>query len=110
MEPARTQTNMITHSHKKLFDLLDKHQLNNAQTIQNPIVRVDLGDGSPPLTFGGDVCIVHYNRQKEIAHSTRKIQKRFRHLRRQEKNARCRTGDILPSSVTLLNWEGEPIR
>jgi hypothetical protein len=98
---------MITHSPKKVFNLLDKSNLDKVQTIQNPIVKVDVGDGSAPITIGGDICIVHYNRDKEIAHSTQKLQKRFRHLRKQEKQARCCSlGETFPN-VTLLNKAGE---
>ena len=99
---------MITHSHKKLFKILDKSNLDKIQTIQNPIVRVDLGDGSTPLVVGGDLCFVHYNRHKEIDHSTLKMQKRFRSIRKQQKRSHCCIGDILPSSVTRLNRDGEP--
>ena len=92
---------MITHSPKKVFNLLDKSKLDKPQTIQNPIVRVDVGDGTPPITVGGDWCFVHYNRDKEIAHSTQKLQKRFRHLKKQEAR-RNNLGDDFPN-VELLD-------
>ena len=102
---------MITHSHKKLFKKLDKSNLDKAQTIQNPIVSVDLKqEDNKPITIGGDFTIVHYNRQKEIDASTRKLQKRFRTLRKQEKHVRCiALGDTFPD-VTLPNCEGESNR
>lgn len=105
---------MITHSYKKVFKKLDKSKLSELQTIKNPVVSVDLGDGTTKIEIGGDICLVHYNRQKEIDHSTQKLQKRFRTLRKQEKRARCiGLSNIFPenlnmfTNVKLLNEEGE---
>jgi hypothetical protein len=98
---------MITPNHSKLFKELDKSRIDKVQILNTPVVKVTLSGEIDKTEFGGDRTIVHYNRQKEIDASTRRLQKRFRTLRKQAKHVRCITlGDELPN-VTLLNREGE---
>jgi hypothetical protein len=97
---------LITPNYTKLFKKLDKSKLNEVQIVRTPTATINLADeadNQQAVHFGGYQAIVHYNRQKEIDHSTQKMQKRLRTLRKQNKSRRYSSvGDDFPA-VTLLD-------